>query len=240
MPESGPIPDKGTFVITGANNKLKANTDFTLNGVKVTLHTSCSQPIFVGLSVSFPGQGTLVITGFASKAKDGTERTDASCGDEGEEEEPGCNLCGDTPSSKGGKLQSLTFLWAADAEGTPATVEANQNTKKKKKAHGDVTVTPAGFFAVADGATVEIATDGGKFAANTWIEVNGVAVTFHTSCSKPIFLGLVVTFDGVGTLTIVGFDSVSKDGTQRTEASCDGTCPSSTSSCNLPERPILC
>lgn len=188
----------------------------------MTLHTSCSQPIFVGLSVAFPGEGTLAITGFASTAKDGTVRTDVSC--DSEDEEPGCNLCGDTPDARGGKLQALTFLWTAATEGVAATVEAEQKGKKKKK-QGEITVTPAGFAAVPDGSEVEIATDGEKFAANTWITVNGVDVTFHTSCSKPIYLGLVLPFDGVGTLTIVGFESTSKHGQQRSEASCDGGTP---------------
>eukprot|EP00041_Stephanoeca_diplocostata_P035756 m.1273198 g.1273198 ORF g.1273198 m.1273198 type:complete len:1045 (+) comp24752_c0_seq5:183-3317(+) len=51
-----------------------ANTDFTIAGETRTLHTSCSQPIFVGLTVNF-FSGTLTITGFTIDV-DGVEQTE--------------------------------------------------------------------------------------------------------------------------------------------------------------------
>ena len=54
------------------------------------------------------------------------------------------------------------------------------------------------------------------------ITVNGVDGNFHTSCSKPIYLGLVLIYPGQGTLTIIDFESTSKEGQSRSGADCDG------------------
>ena len=89
----------------------------------------------------------------------------------------------------------------------PATVESDPT--KKGTANP---VEPAGFLAVADGANVAVSAGGKFFQPNTVFTVNGVSVTFHTSCSKPIYLGIVIPFAGQGTLTVVDFESKSREG----------------------------
>jgi hypothetical protein len=154
-----------------------------------------------------------VVTGFATL--DG--RTDGDC-----TADPvtvsSCDLCvSDGSSSSSGssmgmgnkaKLQALTFLWTP-ADGTTALSASNF------AAESSIT----SFQAFASGEQTIIVTAGTSagtdFSANTDLTALGDRQTLHTSCSQPIFLGLVVRFAG-GTLAISGFQS----DVPRTESDC--------------------
>ena len=60
--------------------KFGANTAFVVDGESVTLHTSCSQPFFLGTTVVQFATGRLTLVGFGSVDVDGTARSDADCG----------------------------------------------------------------------------------------------------------------------------------------------------------------
>ena len=86
-----------------------------------------------------------------------------------------CNVCGDTPDSKGGRITSLTFRWDAAVGGTAATISAD-----------GVTDVASGL---ADGDEASFVPSRGYFRADTVFTINGVAVYLHTSCSQPIYRG---------------------------------------------------
>ena len=60
--------------------KFGANTAFVVDGESVTLHTSCSQPFFLGTTVVQFAAGKLTLVGFGSVDSDGAARSDADCG----------------------------------------------------------------------------------------------------------------------------------------------------------------
>jgi uncharacterized membrane protein YgcG len=68
--------DNGQFVaVTAVGGQYPTNTVFTAYDVSVTLHTSCSQPLYIGLVVVFPNVGSITITGFVSASG----RTESEC-----------------------------------------------------------------------------------------------------------------------------------------------------------------
>lgn len=86
-----------------------------------------------------------------------------------------CNVCGDTPDSKGGRVTGLTFRWDAAVGGTAATISADGVT--------DVASD------LADGDEASFVPSRGYFRADTAFNINGVVVYLHTSCSQPIYRG---------------------------------------------------
>jgi uncharacterized membrane protein YgcG len=68
--------DSGQLVaVTAVDGEYPTWTDFTAHGVDVSLHTSCSQPLYIGLEVVFSGVGSITITGFVSTSG----RTESEC-----------------------------------------------------------------------------------------------------------------------------------------------------------------
>ena len=90
--------------------------------------------------------------------------------------ESDCNVCGDTPDSKGGKISGLTFRWDAAVAGTIANIVAEGVT--------------AFQLGIADGGEADpIVADRGYFRANTKFWINDEEIELHTSCSQPIYRG---------------------------------------------------
>lgn len=208
-----------TVTVTAVGANFGANTDFTIAGSTTTLHTSCSQPIFVGLGIQFTGplEGALIVIGFATL--DG--RTDSDCvGNVVTSSD--CDLCTTDSTTSGGsggmgmgmgskaRLEQLTFQWTP-TDGSTALSSSNFAAE-------DSSVT---FGAFASGTqSVTVTANGGTFGANTDLTAVGDTETLHTSCSQPIFIGLTVTFAS-GALSISGFRS----DVGRTEADCPTLSP---------------
>jgi hypothetical protein len=185
--------------------------------------------------------GTFTLVSFEATTKDGTARIPATCTTDPspppppppptDQGDPECNACGDASSrSKSGSLSELTFRWTSFVTGAPVTLTVDDNNNGNS-----ASVSPTGVDAVADGAEVLVASAGSKFSVNTIFNVNGISSTLHTSCSVAINLGLVIQFDGIGTLTIIGFQSKTKQGVSRTESSCGKVPPR----CRQPDEPAV-
>lgn len=54
---------------SGSCSKFSSETRFTANGITSALHTSCSQPIFVGQVINLGNGGTLTITNFRTSVR---------------------------------------------------------------------------------------------------------------------------------------------------------------------------
>ena len=81
---SARLPDGGAAKAKGGKsgshgNQFGANTDFVVNGQVVTLHTSCSQGFYTGLTTMQFAQGELVLVGFVAADEDGNLRSDFDC-----------------------------------------------------------------------------------------------------------------------------------------------------------------
>ena len=172
------------FVGTGRNNTMGTEITITVNGGSATaIHTSCSQPIGIG-SVF----GDFEVVDGASKDGGLFCIVDDI---EGEGEPEDCGPCK-------GKVTELSFLYLGDV------VDANIVVAMKKKKNGEVIfdeiVQPGESFDV-------IGTDKkGTMGTEITITVNGGSgINIHTSCSRPIGIGVVF-----GDFLVL--DGASKDG----------------------------
>ena len=163
----------------------------------------------------------------AAKAKKGKSGTIVSFGPPGKGGKSGkgkgggvavpvgaCVFCGSSAAvgSKGGKvkLSGLTFAWTGDDVLTASAVEVGGGPT--------ATITDAAL-SLASGA---------KFPVNTIITVDGITLAYHTSCSKPLYVGQTLEF-GTGTLTVTEFTT--------TGGVTEADCPSLTTPVPTPAPP---
>ena len=132
---------------------------------------------------------------------------------------PECEVCGYHPTTQ--DLRALRMRWNSPLPASPFGVELSVDSADVFPASvldGDVvTVRPTVEALLYPHRTPSFAS-GSFFAVDHAYEC---AVGLDTSCATPLSVGHVLEFDGVGTLTVVGFDVIEgPDRHLRTEADC--------------------
>eukprot|EP00040_Diaphanoeca_grandis_P036891 m.237562 g.237562 ORF g.237562 m.237562 type:complete len:2040 (-) comp33710_c1_seq2:30-6149(-) len=209
----------GTFTIT-SSTKLPTNTVFRINGQSTTLHTSCSQPLSVGMSIG----GVLTIVGFVTDISDSATSCPAPectipdvCGIEAPTVPPTTpppTACTPNPLDAcpyNAKPTSLSFKYivgsthVTNAQGGEATVSGGGITGSASFLCSGTTlisnpIAPGGSFTIMPAY-------GGNFDAQTLCTVTGAGgsqtVGFHTSCSQPLRIG-----DVFGSMQLIGFNGI--------------------------------
>jgi hypothetical protein len=180
------VVQPGEAFTIGDGDGVDAETMFHLSSgggsQLVTMHTSCSFPLYVG-----DRYGGLQITG-----ANGQQPATESCGSLPTAQ---CALC--AYSGYKSQLSSITLLYSSEG--------ANVN-QQGSKAHGtmsgtfpaETTISNNGFsISISDGQSFTLS---GRLGAETSFNVAGIgSVAFHTSCSVPLNTG-----DRFGPFTVLG------------------------------------
>ncbi len=149
--------DKGSY------KKLKSNTTLTFsNGAWVEVHTSCSQPLYVGMTVPvYMGKykknsiGTATVTNLIISPCQPSEPCCETC-------EPSCTSCGMGKDDKGEVYSIEVTRYTSTGEAQVALAEGEWKNGKQKKLKANTKLV---------------------FDDGSWVEV-------HTSCSQPLYVGL--------------------------------------------------
>jgi len=224
---------------SGASNRFPTNTVFEASdGGSVTLHSSCSVPLYVGQRFSLGGTGgSIVISGFRTDSS-----SSAACGIGNNQKE--CSyptVCGlpspafptyePTPApTVGACVPSTRGACAREKAGLRELIfkyvetSALTNTQQGKSGiqgsvsgnQISVSCTDGTTQGVTLGSTYVLATSASKFRAETVCTLSGNGVQrldIHTSCSKSLNLN-----DQFGNLLLVGFRHL--DGTYVNNENC--------------------